>query len=138
MEEIFSLLWSFLNTLAADAAYDILKAFCGGILTAIVGILLVDRLTRRRFGGWVLEIIDASGEVATRRLVGINKMKAVLDDESELSVFIKGVASPYGWLNVDPLTKGREIGLLVVDKKGRKILVDLTKNPPKPPPTQKG
>lgn len=101
---------------------------------AYVAVRLIEFLIKRRkFGGWTLRVLAPDGAVATERLVGMKKMEQVLDDDSDLSVFVKGVASTFGWINLDPVVKGREIGLLVVDKRQRLIVVDLTKNPAPPP-----
>jgi hypothetical protein len=46
-----------------------------------------------------------------------------------MSVFIKGVASPYGWINCDVLTEGKRLKLFVEQRENRRLVIDLDKNP---------
>lgn len=104
-----------------------------GFIVAYATVKFVEyAFKRRKFGNWTLRVIAPDGSVGTERKVGMKKMEQILDDESDMSVFIKGVTSTFGWLNCDPVVKGREIGLLVVDNRRKLIIVDLTKNPPAP------
>ncbi|MBX7236933.1 MAG: hypothetical protein K1X65_21305 [Caldilineales bacterium] len=80
------------------------------------------------FGRWRVVVLEG-GETKVDRPISVNKAKQILDESSELSVFLKGVTSPYGWINCDILDKGRELGLLVEDQAKRVFIVDLDKNP---------
>lgn len=123
----------FIGNLAAVVAGQIFNDLVS-LIVAFTAVKALEALyKKRKYGGWTLIVQDATGKVVTKRLVGMKKMEAVLDDESELSVFIKGVSSPFAWINIDPVTKGREVGLLTILPKVKEISVDLSKNPPAPP-----
>lgn len=99
----------------------------------LLGIFVVDRFRRwcdrKRYGGWHV-IVTKKGEALVDRPISIRKAKEVLDESSELSVFVKGVVSPYARLNCDILDKEKYPGLLIQDDANRRFLVDLDKNPP--------
>lgn len=84
-----------------------------------------------RYGGWRVIIIHQHGEQILNREISPAKIKQIFDEPTDLAIFVKGVTSPYAWLNCDPLEKGRQIGLLKVDEEGRQIIIDLDKNPPR-------
>jgi len=88
------------------------------------------RLDDRRFGGWQV-IIKEHGADIDVRAVSSGKIKQIDEIPEELSVFLKGVASGYGWINCDLVTRGREIGMLVEDRAARTFTVDMDRNPPK-------
>lgn len=114
----------------ADKAIDEVLGLAIGFLI----VKLIERLYKeRKFGGWILRVIGPDGEVVTERKIGMRKAEDVLDDDSSLSVYAKGVVSPHATLTVDLVTRGREIGLLEIDKKHKLILVDLRRNPPAAP-----
>jgi hypothetical protein len=130
---------SFWNQIISWLAEQTPGALYGNIIWVVVvgsiGAIAARTWVRRQnrpFEGWTIQVIKADGEIGTDRKISVTKMKQVLADDSDMSVFIKGVASTYGWLNVDPMTKGRENGLLTIAE--RKIIVDLTKNPKSSPP----
>ncbi len=110
-------------------------------IAALAGFLLAyfirDRLLNPyRFGGSRL-LVKGGGEVKTDRAIGWRKAQEIAEDISEQSIFLKGVVSPYGWINCDIVQKGKEVGLLTIDKKkkflfgeARTYTIDLDKNPP--------
>ena len=103
-----------------------------GYLIAVIVVKSIEVLyKRRKFGGWTAEIRDTEGSVVALRPIGSKKMEQVLDDDHELAVFVKGLSSPYGWLNCDVVTVGRDIGLLIVDNKFKRVILNMSKNPPK-------
>lgn len=111
--------------------FDLTKSAAAAAVGFLFARLVLARLEKSRFGGWRILVRLPDGTVGTDRPISVVKARAILDDDADLSVYVKGVASTYGWINCDPTTRGREIGLLVVDSKKREILVDLAQNPPK-------
>jgi len=59
----------------------------------------------------------------------VRKAKEILDEPADLSVFLKGVISPYALLNCDIIEEGERMGLLIRDNINRQFIVDLDKNP---------
>lgn len=90
---------------------------------------------RWRFGRWVV-VLKRGDEVLLERPISPRKAKEILEEPAELSVFLKGVVSPYAWIACDLVGRGREIGLLVEDRRARRFVIDLARNPPgrTPPP----
>lgn len=81
-----------------------------------------------KYGNWRV-IVHLKGEDKVNREISPGKVKEILSEPAEMSVFIKGVASPYGWINCDVLTEGKKIGLFVEKPEERHLLIDLDKNP---------
>ncbi|MBD3366411.1 hypothetical protein GF360_03695 [candidate division WWE3 bacterium] len=98
-----------------------------GTLFAVALAALANFLWKKhRFGGWTVKVIRPDGSVGTIRPVGRKKMEEVLDDLTTMSVFLKGLVSPYGWLTIDLVTEGREMDVLEIDHSSKQISVDLT------------
>ncbi len=54
-----------------------------------------------------------------------------MDDKGEFSIYVKGIISPYAWLNIDIASEEAEkIRLVKIDPSKKIIIVDLSKNPP--------
>lgn len=102
----------------------------------IVAILFVQFVQRTyenwRYGNWRVLVI-VKGEEKVNREISPGKVKEILSEPAEMSVFIKGVASPYGWINCDVLTIGKDIGLFLERPKERRLVIDLDKNPGEAP-----
>lgn len=102
-----------------------------------------------RYGRWHV-IILKDHQTLLDREVSYPKAKEILGEPSELSVFLKGVVSPYGWINCDILDEGIKLGLLRKDVENRHFVINLDHNPqsgrestraqpdtpPNPPPIQ--
>ena len=67
-----------------------------------------------------------------------DRIKEVLSDPISLRVYVKGLTSSYAWLNCDLLTEGKQIGLFTEDRKMRRFVVDLDKNPTPSSPQRTG
>ena len=118
--------WPFLiNTLFSEFIVVV-----AGVLFAI---FVRNRYIRWRYGGWKV-VIKQDGEEHERPITP-EKAKEILDSDEELSVYLKGIASSYAWLNCDLITEGRKRGMLVEDRKKKQYIIDMTKNPSKPAPT---
>ncbi len=112
----------------------LLEAIKNEIAAVVVGVFFAQGIQKLydyfRYGRWKI-ILYQEGREIVQREISTSKAKEIIKEEAELSVFLKGVISPYVHLTCDILKKGRELGLLKEDKKGRCFIVDLDKNPPK-------
>lgn len=102
----------------------------------IFGVLVLQRYQRgqdeKKFGNWTV-IVKRPGEKDVKRCIPIERAKLVLDDDSELSVYLKGIASPFGWINCDLVTEGVENKMLVRDNEHRTFIIDYACNPQRKP-----
>lgn len=103
----------------------------GCFVSVLCPVMLFYGYKKWKFSGWKVIVKDGD-TVRTTRLVGPKKAEQVLDDTSDLSVFIKGVVSPYcRHLNEDVISdKSRESGLFKQLDKEKTWVVDIAKNPP--------
>ena len=109
---------------------DLLVGFVGSAVSFILAYLAY-KVSEFKYKGWQAVIKNGSESLCTRN-VGVRKAKELLDDETSLSVYIKGLCSPFGWLNADVVAEeSRKSGLFGEDTKGKTWTVDLAKNPPK-------
>jgi hypothetical protein len=99
------------------------------VIVAIIFVQVVQRAVDQwKYGKWRV-VVYLRGVEKVNREISAGKVKEILAEPAELSVFIKGVASPYGWINCDVLTEGRKIGLLTEEKDNRRMVINLDKNP---------
>lgn len=127
------------NSFFLSTIYDIAKYFVGYILATAV----LEQWHNLRWGGWRL-IIKKGDEVLTERKLTTELRRRIDADQNELSVYVKGVVSPYMFLTIDICSeKAKELGLIHIpplkgcwrlSKDQRVITVDLTKNPPSEKP----
>ena len=120
--DILSSFWNFFfETLLAE------------FIVVVVGVLFAffiqNRWVKWRYGGWKVIVQDDKEQFLVRE-ISPTKAKQILDEPAELSVFIKGVISPYGFLNCDLLTRGKDVGLFIQDDQNRCFYINLDKNPP--------
>lgn len=80
------------------------------------------------YGRWRVVVIK-QGKPEIDRAISVEKAKEILREPAELSVFLKGVASPYGWINCDIIERGEALGLLKKDMMSRCFVINLDKNP---------
>ncbi len=121
-----------LEFLVYEVANNVWGQFLGASLAILVAGPVRGYINQYRFGGWKVNVIDANGRTHIIP-IGVKKSEEIQDDESTLRVFLKGLASPFGWINLDLLSQeAKEIGLFVQDSKARAYIIDLRKNPPKP------
>ena len=113
-----------------DLLINIFSGFLGSLIT--VGVATVVFLARKsKFSGWTVEVRRGE-EILCCRPVGRRKTEEILDDSSTLSVYLKGLVSPFGWLNEDLLSqKAADSGLFRTQYANKKWVVDLSKNPQK-------
>jgi hypothetical protein len=111
----------------------VVETLLAEFVVVVAGVLFVRFIQHQwqnwRFGGWRV-IITREGAEVLKRSISPRKAREILDEDADLAVFIKGVASPYEWIHCDPLEEGLKNGLLVVDKPHRRLVINLDHNPP--------
>ncbi len=122
-----------MNDLIWSSVIAILQNLIASVLVVVFGIAFTqfvrDRLDELHYGRWHV-IIKNKEEIKLNRAISVRKAKEILDEPADLSVFLKGVASPYAFLNCDIVEVGERLGLLTRDNINRQFIVDLDKNPP--------
>lgn len=102
------------------------------LIVVVVGVLFAYGIRagweKWRYGGWQVRVIRGD-ELILERPISPPKAKEILREPSELSVFLKGVVSPYEFIGCDLIGEGRDMGLLVEDRKNKRFIIDLDKNP---------
>ncbi len=110
----------------------ILSGLVQNFIWTIIAILFVQLVQKGyenwRYGRWHVQVL-LKEEVVVDREISPSKLKEIFAEPAEMSVFVKGVASPYGWIKCDLLTTGREIGLFLVRPQKRLLMIDLDRNP---------
>lgn len=112
----------------------LIETVLGEIIVVVMGVLVAHVIMGAyrswRFGRWTV-VIHEGDDVLLDRSISPSKAKQLLDDEADLSVYLKGVVSPYAWLHRDLLDpKSLEEGMLIIDETTRTYHIDLGKNPP--------
>lgn len=110
----------------------VLTNFISTILGVLAAYVIRDHINERRFGRWRARVTRGGKEIGSRG-ISARKAEQLLEEPAELSVFLKGVASPYGWINCDLVTDGVDNGMLIIDRVGRVYTIDMDKNPPDNP-----
>lgn len=108
----------------------IIQTLLAELIVVIVGVviahLFLDNYVRWRFGKW--RVIVKGEDVYVDRPVSARKAQEVLEEPAELSVFLKGVVSPYLWIKCDIIEHGIDSGFLTVNKRDSVFVIDLTKH----------
>ncbi|MCB0078894.1 MAG: hypothetical protein KDD73_15895 [Anaerolineales bacterium] len=114
----------------------VFQTLLGELIVVVVGVLFANFIRNRwdewRFGGWRVIVTDGAQSLVDR-VVSAHKAKEVLGESADLSVFLKGIVSPYAHLRCDLVDEGVQLGLLKVDHKRRRFMIDLRKNPAQNP-----
>uniref|UniRef100_UPI00405786C1 hypothetical protein n=1 Tax=Candidatus Electrothrix sp. TaxID=2170559 RepID=UPI00405786C1 len=115
------------NSLLINTVYDIAKFFVAYLL----GRGFYDGIYKKmRWGGWQAKVVKGE-ELLSTRPISLRRAELILDDDNELSVYIKGIVSFHDWLNMDICSdEAKTEKLLIIDRKKKEIIVDLLKNPP--------
>ena len=110
----------------------IAQTLLGELIVVIAGVLFAygikGQYDKWRYGRYRVRILQ-NGAEKVNRPISPRKAKEILDEPADLAVFLKGVASPYGWIRCDIISEGQEIGLLTIDHQKRTFIIDLDKNP---------
>ncbi len=116
-----------------DIAYDVFKIVLGFVI-AKVGYELI--YMKRWWGGWKIKVQDGTTNLVTRN-ISPAVAKRVMSDGSDFSVFVKGVASTFFWVNHSDMSleQANKTGLLQVDSDNKLIIIDKAHNPASPQKT---
>lgn len=80
------------------------------------------------WGGWCI-ILKEGEKTITEREMSPTTYKRIKEDDTELSVYIKGVVSPFAWINIDVVSdEARQSKFLQWDQANKLIIIDLSKN----------
>lgn len=122
-----------MGNLIGSSIIAILQNLIASFLAVVLGIgftqLVRSRWDEHLYGRWHV-IIKNKKEIKVNRAISVRKAKEILDDPADLSVFLKGIVSPYALLNCDIIEEGDCRGLLIRDSVNRQFIVDLDNNPP--------
>ena len=109
-----------------DFIYDLIFE----VFIIIISVLLVTPIKKGidkiRYHGWFVTIIK-NGENKVNRPISYQKLKEIKNESAEMSVFIKGVASPYGFINCDILEDGLKQKIFIIDEENKKLIYDFDK-----------
>ena len=116
----------------AGFIYDVISLTIAFILVKI----FYEKLYMKwKWGGWEIKVYNNiekdNEEPLTIRNLSTHSAKRIVNDEGELSVYVKGIISPYARLTIDIASRNAiDIGLIDIGVKSKKkILIDLSKNP---------
>lgn len=89
----------------------IVQQLLAELIVVVAGVLVANSILKwhkeRRYGDWHALILAQDGQQLLRRQLSANTAERVLNDEAELSVFLKGLVSPYGYIHCDLVTEGK-------------------------------
>lgn len=113
----------------------IVETLLAEFVVVVFGVLIVQQgqewLDKKRYSGWRVVVLK-KGEIIVEREVSYKKLKAIQEEPADLSVYLKGIISPYTWAGVDIIAHK---DLVQVDAEKKTYLIDLDKNEkPAPPP----
>lgn len=122
-----------------NAAWDfIAQTLLAELIVVIVGVLIVQKaqnwLDKKRYGGWRV-IVLKEGKTIVKRDVSYKKLKDIQEEPADLSVYLKGIISPYTWAGVDIIEHGEKKGLVRIDHEKKIYFIDLDKNEKPAPQT---
>ena len=87
-----------MNDLIGSSIIAILQNLIASFLAVVFGIAFTQFVRRRwdehRYGRWHV-IVKKKEEIKVNRAISVRKAKEILDEPADLSVFLKGVISPY-------------------------------------------
>jgi hypothetical protein len=134
-----------------DSVLEWIKAIGQNLAASFIAVLLglaftrfvQDRIDDKRYGGYSVKVIktelDAetgAGELKTKvdRPISVAKAKVILAESADLSVFLKGVVSPYAQLYCDLVAeledKKKPAAEKVLRLEGKVYVIDLDNNKP--------
>ncbi|MEA3350517.1 MAG: hypothetical protein U9Q82_07850 [Chloroflexota bacterium] len=114
------------------------KTIAGDLVTVIMGVIFAHLIQNYwdqwRFGGWSI-VIQKGGKTIMDEKLAASTRKELSKDDLTLRAQLKGLISPYAWINCDLLREGKGIGLFREDQENKRYLIDLDKNPQKNNPS---
>lgn len=119
-------LQDFVNSTALSMIGDLIKFV---VAYGISRLIYEGIFKHLRYGRWMLSV-KRDGEELTHRRLTKERAETITNNPDDLSIYVKGVVSFYADLNMDICsTQAAEKGLLVIDRKARRIVVNLDHNP---------
>lgn len=116
-----------------DLGQFILNSLLQEVIVVIASLLFVyfiyDKWVDWRYGRWHAVLIQFGKQVLDRN-ISSGKARQILNEPSDLSVFLKGLASPYAQVHTDLIEHGEKLGMLKIDRQARRITLDLDKDVP--------
>ncbi len=117
------------DNLMVNFIYDVLKFIVAFI---IIKFFYETIYMKKRWGGWKVIILDENEKEVLERELSAIVAKRILGDLGDFSIYLKGIVSPYGFLNIDISSqKAIDLGLINQDESEKKIVINLSKNPKK-------
>ncbi len=108
--------------------YDLLKM---SLAFLIVKVVYDQWFMKWKWGGWKVLVYEENICMHEEEIAS-QSANRILNDRREFSVYIKGIVSPYAWLNLDVGSKdAEEKGLTERDSKNKQIIINIDKNPRK-------
>jgi hypothetical protein len=128
-------------------AQNLAASFIAVLLGIAFARFIQDRIDSNRYGGYSVRVIKTERDEAkhvselkikVNRPISVAKAKAILAESADLSVFLKGVVSPYATLFCDLIAELEDKEKPAADKvlrlEGKTYVIDLDNNtPPKSP-----
>lgn len=120
---------SFIENSIIAISLNLIASFLAVVFGLAFTRVFRNRSNERKYGRWHV-IIKENDVIKVNRAISVRKAKEIIEEPADLSVFLKGIASPYATLNCDIIEEGECRGLLIKDSVNRQFIVDLDKNPP--------
>lgn len=118
-----------MNDVIGGVGINLLSEFVIVVFGVLVANFVKSRWNNWRYGNWTVTVIDDDGAEHVRE-VSAKKAEQILDMPEEKSVYLKGIAGAYEWINCDLITEGVQIGMLTEDTANKRFVIDMRKNPP--------
>lgn len=122
-------------------AQNLVASFIAVLLGLAFARFVQDRIDNKRYGGYSVRVLKTEGDedkgsneqkVKVDRPISVAKAKAILSESADLSVFLKGVVSPYAILFCDLIAelenKEKPATEKVLRLEGKTYIIDLDKN----------
>ncbi len=110
-----------MDTFTAQFLLGLLVNAASSFLGVLAAYALREGYFKRRYADWRVRVIQG-GAIRVERPISPGKAREIDDEPAELSILLKGTASPYATINCDILEVGRERGLLTVEDSARPFL----------------
>lgn len=122
-------------------AQNLAASFIAVLLGLAFARFIQDRIDSKRYGGYSVKVLrterdedkgSSEQKVKVDRPISVAKAKAILAESADLSVFLKGVVSPYATLFCDLIAeledKEKPTAERVLRLEGKTYIIDLDKN----------
>lgn len=104
-----------------DFIFTELLSFLTGLLFGGGVTWMAQKRIERKYKDWQVKLMYRGNVLVTRSISG-RKVAQIVEEPSDLAVYVKGVISPYGRLQCDPLETPR---LIRISHTAAHIIIDL-------------